>query len=321
MSAHHHHHHTHGGKQPSLLLPLLLIAGFAAVEAIGGWWTGSLALLSDAGHMVSDALALALAWIGSWIASKPATRKHNFGLGRAEVIVALLNALLMLAVIAYIVYEAVQRLMQPQPVQGGEVMLIAFVGLVVNIIVAWMLHTEHSSLNSRAALLHVMGDLLGSVAAIVAGAVIYFTGWTPVDPLLSLFISVLILMTTLRLLGEVLHVLMEAVPHHINIQDVEQAMSRVEKVHGVHYLHIWSLSSERTALSAHIVLADMQDWQEVLSNLGRMLEEQFNIEHVTLQPEIHIDSSEGYADCWLTQHTDHPDEHDHDHCHGHGHAH
>lgn len=321
MSAHNHHHHTPGGNQPSLLLPLLLIAGFAAVEAIGGWWTGSLALLSDAGHMVSDALALALAWIGSWIARKPATLKHNFGLGRAEVIVALVNALLMLAVIAYIVYEAVQRLMQPQPVQGGEVMLIAFVGLVVNIIVARMLHKGHSSLNSRAALLHVMGDLLGSVAAIVAGAVIYFTGWMPVDPLLSLFISVLILMSTLRLLAEVLHVLMEAVPHHIDIQNVEQAMGRIEKVHGVHHLHIWSLSSEKTALSAHIVLADMQDWQEVLGNLGHMLDEQFNIEHVTLQPEIHIDSAAGHGDCWLTKHAHHPDEHDHDHCHGHGHAH
>ncbi|MCB5189461.1 cation diffusion facilitator family transporter [Methylobacillus arboreus] len=321
MGSHHHHdhHHAHGSSQPSLLLPLLLIAGFAVVEAVGGWWTGSLALLSDAGHMVSDALALALAWLGSWIARKPATRKHNFGLGRAEVIVALVNALLMLAVIAGIVYEAVQRLADPQPVQGGEVMLIAFIGMLINIVVAWMLHKGHSSLNSRAALLHVLGDLLGSVAAIIAGAVIYFTGWMPIDPLLSIFISVLILLSTLRLLGEVLHVLMEGVPRHLDIQAVEQALASTDKVREVHHLHIWSLSSERIALSAHVVLEDMQDWHPVLSKLRHMLHDRFNIEHVTLQPETVTALSNGSANCWLTQKTEHAHDHDHDHVHGHAH--
>ncbi|MFL9710076.1 cation diffusion facilitator family transporter [Methylobacillus sp. Pita1] len=325
MGAHHHHDHSHaqGGGQPSLLLPLLLIAGFAVVEAVGGWWTGSLALLSDAGHMVSDAFALALAWLGGWIARKPATRKHNFGLVRAEVIVALLNALLMLAVIAGIAYEAVQRLADPRPVQGGEVILIAFVGMLVNIVVALILHKGHSSLNSRAALLHVLGDLLGSVVAIVAGAVIYFTGWMPIDPILSIFISVLILVSTLRLLGEVLHVLMEGVPPHIDIQAVEHAMTVSDKVQGVHHLHIWSLSSEKTALSAHIVLEDMQDWHEVLNNLGHMLHDRFNIEHVTLQPETRSAHSDANANCWLTSNTGHLHDHghEHDHPHEHGHAH
>jgi len=325
MSAHHHHGHSHahGGGQPSLLLPLLLIAGFAVVEAVGGWWTGSLALLSDAGHMVSDAFALALAWLGSWIARKPATRKHNFGLVRAEVIVALVNALLMLAVIGGIAYEAVQRIADPRPVQGGEVMLIAFIGMLVNIVVALMLHKGHSSLNSRAALLHVLGDLLGSVAAILAGAVIYFTGWMPIDPILSIFISVLILVSTLRLLGEVLHVLMEGVPLHLDIQAVEHAMSASDKVQGVHHLHIWSLSSEKTALSAHIVLENILDWHEVLNNLRHMLHERFNIEHVTLQPEIGNLHSDASANCWLTS-TNHRHDHDDasDHLHGQpGHAH
>lgn len=332
MGAHHHHghSHSHGGSQPSLLLPLLLIAGFAVVEAIGGWWTGSLALLSDAGHMVSDAFALGLAWLGSWIARKPATRKHNFGLVRAEVIVALVNALLMLAVIVGIVYEALQRIADPQPVQGAEVMLIAFIGMLVNILVAWILHSGHSSLNSRAALLHVLGDLLGSVVAIIAGAVIYFTGWMPIDPILSIFISVLILVSTLRLLGEVLHVLMEGVPLHLDAQAVEHAMTVSDKVRGVHHLHIWSLSSEKTALSAHVVLENMHDWHEVLNNLSHMLHERFNIEHVTLQPEVGTAHSDANANCWLTSNTEHVqdhshecdghhDDHDHEHTHAHGH--
>ncbi|MCB5187110.1 cation diffusion facilitator family transporter [Methylobacillus caricis] len=314
MGTHHHDHNHSHGKSSSLLLPLLLVAGFAIVEAVGGWWTGSLALLGDAGHMVSDALALSLAWIGSWVARKPATHRHNFGLVRAEVIVALVNALLMLAVIAGIVYEAAQRLHTPQPVQGAEVMLIAFIGMLVNIAVAWMLHKGHSSLNSRAALLHVLGDLLGSVAAIAAGAVIYFTGWMPIDPLLSIFISLLILVSTVRLLREVLHVLMEGVPHHIDMNAVQQALTATQNVREIHHLHIWSLSSEKTALSAHVVLDDMQDWHPLLSNLKHMLHERFNIEHVTLQPETTEALHSGSANCWLTQRPaqDH-DHHDHDH--------
>lgn len=292
------------------------------VEAIGGWWTGSLALLGDAGHMVSDALALALAWLGSWVARKPATRKHNFGLVRAEVIVALVNSLLMLAVIAGIIYEAVHRLAEPQPVQGGEVMLIAFIGMLINIVVAWMLHSGHHSLNSRAALLHVLGDLLGSVAAVVAGAVIYFTGWMPIDPILSIFIAVLILVSTLRLLNEVLHVLMEGVPRHIDIQAVEHALTATAKVREIHHLHIWALSSEKTALSAHVVLEDMRDWHPVLSDLRHMLHERFNIGHVTLQPETVDALTSGSARCWLTdkeasEHHHECDGHGHDHSHAH----
>ncbi|WP_025870723.1 cation diffusion facilitator family transporter [Methylobacillus glycogenes] len=357
MGTHHHHGHHHGAHghaahgasasgHNSMLLPLILIAGFALVEAIGGWWTGSLALLGDAGHMVSDALALALAWLGSWVARKPATRKHNFGLVRAEVIVALINALLMLVVIGGIVYEAVQRIAEPQLVKGGEVMLIAFIGMLVNIVVAWILHKGHSSLNSRAALLHVLGDLLGSVAAVIAGAVIYFTGWMPIDPLLSIFISILILVSTLRLLGEVLHVLMEGVPLHLDIQAVEQAMNATDQVRGIHHLHIWSLSSEKTALSAHVVLEDMQDWHALLTRLRHMLHDRFNIEHVTLQPELASAQEHAAGGCWLTSkaqehhgdghhdhhnHTDHNhghDDHDHEaehhhdgHQHGHKHAH
>lgn len=300
---HHHsheHHHSHGNDH-ALLWPLILILGFAAVEAVGGWFTGSLALLGDAGHMFSDAAALGLAWLGAWIARKPVSHRHSFGLMRAEVIVAMINGVVMLLVIAAIVYEAIERLQSPQSVQGAEVMLIAFVGLVINIIVAKRLHHDQHSINQRAAFLHVMGDLLGSAAAIVAGAVIYFTGWLPIDPILSLFICALILVSTIRLLREVLHVLMEGVPLHINLADVSQAMGKVPHVHEVHSVHIWALSSEMTALSAHVVLADVQSWHGVLEDLRHMLHEHFDIDHVTLQPETIDALNSGEVACWLTK--------------------
>jgi cobalt-zinc-cadmium efflux system protein len=180
-------------------------------------------------------------------------------------------------------------------------MLIALVGLVVNIIVARQLHQHQHNLNHRAALLHVMGDLLGSVAAIVAGAVIYFTGWMPIDPILSIFISVLILISTVNLLRQVLSVLMESVPRHIEIAKVSEALASLPQVQAAHSVHIWALSSEVTALSAHVVLHDMADWREVLERLRALLHERFNIDHVTLQPEIVDASDDG---CWLTKKPD-----------------
>lgn len=301
MNSEHHHHHPTSDPHHVWLWPLLLISGFALIEAIGGWYTGSLALLGDAGHMVSDAAALALAWLGSWIALKPASRQHSFGLMRAEVIVALVNGLLMLLVVTFIVIEAVDRLQHPQPVLGGEVMLIALLGLTVNVIVALKLHGHQDSMNNRAALLHVLGDLLGSVAALAAGAVIYFTGWMPIDPILSLFISALILVSTLKLLREVVHVLMEGVPAHLEINEVTQALAAMPRVQEIHSVHIWALSSQVSALSAHVVLKDMQAWHEVLTELREMLHRRFDIDHVTLQPETVDALSEGAVDCWLTR--------------------
>jgi cobalt-zinc-cadmium efflux system protein len=285
---HHAHHHTshHHGNGNALLWPVLLTLGFALVEAAGGWFTGSLALMGDAGHMFSDSAALGLAWLGMWMARKPPSVKHSYGLMRAEVMVALVNGLLMLAVVTAIAVEAIQRLHRPSQVQGGEVMLIAFLGLIVNLIVAWRLGHDQHNLNSRAALLHVIGDVLGSVAALAAGAVIYFTGWLRIDPILSLFISALILFSTLNLLREVLHVLMEGVPYHLDLGIVGNAMGKVAEVREVHDVHIWTLSSSVVALSAHVVLQDMEAWPRVLSALRELLHERFAIDHVTLQPEI-----------------------------------
>jgi len=278
------HRHNVAGHL-HLFWPVVLTLGFALVEAVGGWLTHSLALLGDAGHMFSDSASLGLAWLASWIALKPPTRKHSYGLARVEIIVALINGLFMLFVVGGIVHEAIHRLQYPRAVAGGEVMLIAFVGLLVNIGVAWHLNKGKDNLNARAALLHVMGDLLGSVAAIAAGAIIYFTGWTQIDPILSMLISLLILASTFNLLREALHVLMEGVPLHLDLNVVEAEMARMEGVSSIHDVHIWTLSSGVVALSAHVVLHDLHGWMHVLPAMREMLNDRYGINHVTLQPE------------------------------------
>lgn len=265
---------------------LLITFAFALVEAAGGWWSGSLALLSDAGHMFSDCMALGLTAFASWVAKRPPTHRHSYGLLRAEIIAALLNGLIMLLVILFIVVEAVARLRQPQPVAGAAVMAIAAAGLVVNIFVALLLSRGERTLNSRAALLHVIGDLLGSIAALIAGAVIYFTGWLPVDPILSLAVAGLILFSTLSLLREALHVLMEGVPPNLQMESVGQQMAGIEGVRSVHDLHIWTLASGRIALSAHLEVHDLNVWPKILEATQIMLHRQFDIDHVTLQPEV-----------------------------------
>ncbi len=303
----HHHDHSHASGHHGrdvLLLPLLLTAGFAVVEALGGWLTGSLALLGDAGHMASDAAALALAWLGAWLSRKPANARHTYGFLRAEVLVALLNTLIMLGVVVAIVLEAIERMQSPQPVAASGVMLIAFVGLLINLFVARHLHRGQSTINHRAALLHVMGDLLGSVAALTAGAVIYFTGWTMIDPLLSLFIALLILVSTLRLLREVVHMLMEGVPAHLDLDTIRQRLMANAGVEDVHHLRVWSLSSQVTALSAHVVVGQESTWPHILQAMRRVLSEEFHIQHVILQPEFNHAGRQDADGCWLTEKPD-----------------
>ena len=285
----HSHAHVHGAGGRTLFLALIFTIGFAAVEAVAGWWSGSLALLGDAGHMVSDAFALGFAAVAARISQRPPTQRHSYGMGRAEVIAAMVNGVFMLAVVIGIVLEAIERFTAPTPVAGGVVMLVAAVGLAVNVIVMWTLARGEKSLNVRGAMLHVMGDLLGSLAALASGAVIWFSGWTLIDPILSVFICVLILISSLRLLREALHVLMEGVPPHLDLNEVGEAMAAADpRVQSVHDLHIWSLSSGRAALSAHVVLDDMANWEAVLSAMHRLLHERFGIDHVTLQPETPI---------------------------------
>jgi cobalt-zinc-cadmium efflux system protein len=267
-----------------MLAALVLTAGFAVIEAAGGFWAHSLALTSDAGHMVTDAAALALGLFAQMVSRRPPSRRNSYGYARAEVIGAFVNALAMLAVVVWIAVEAVQRLLTPQPVAGQTVMLIAAVGLLINLVVAWMLSHGAQNMNTRAALLHVIGDLLGSVAAVTAGAVVYFTGWTPIDPLLSLVVALLILQSTWALLKQSTHVLMEAVPPHLSYEEIGRALSAQAGVLGVHDLHIWHMSSDRVALSAHIAIADAAQWPKILAASQRLLDQRFCIDHVTLQP-------------------------------------
>jgi cobalt-zinc-cadmium efflux system protein len=268
----------------ALWLAFALTAGFALIEALGGWLAGSLALISDAGHMVTDAASFIVALVAATVTTRAPTRRASYGYARAEVIAAFVNALAMLALVVWIAIEAVLRLLKPAPVAGATVMAVAAAGLVVNLAVAWILSRASGGINARGALLHVFGDLLGSVAALVAGVVIVRTGWMPIDPILSLAVVILILRSTLALLKESTGVLMERVPAHLSYDAVGRALATLPGVTGVHDLHVWQMSAERVALSAHVALKDGAAWPRALAAAQRMLARDFGIDHVTLQP-------------------------------------
>ncbi len=283
---HQHAHHHHGETAGHLLwLATGLTLAYAGVEAWIGWWAGSLALVADAGHMVNDAAALALAAVAAWLARRPASARHSYGFGRTEFLAALVNSLGLLVLVAWIMASAVQRLRDSQPVIGEAVSLAAAAGLAINIGVAWLLSRGERNLNIRAALLHVLGDLLGSVAALLSGVVIAFTGWMLIDPLLSLGIGALVLVSSLRLLREALHGLMEGVPFALAPDAVGRALATVPGVVSVHDLHIWSVAPERIVLSAHLVVRDLRQWETMLDACHALLVERFGIQHATLQPE------------------------------------
>jgi cobalt-zinc-cadmium efflux system protein len=281
-----HHHHSHGeGAGAALRLAAALTIGFALVEALGGWWTGSLALLSDAGHMLTDGAALALGALAGWMARRPPSERHSYGFGRAEIFAALVNAGTMLVIAAVLIYESILHLRTPGEVNGPAAAGIALVGLVLNLVVMRWLSPHAHDLNARAARLHVLGDALGSLAALVSGAVVALSGWTRIDPIASLLICALIAVSSLRLLRESLHALMEGVPHGLSVETIGGEMARVEGVLSVHDLHVWMLSGSRTALSAHVVVRSMTQWDGVLRELQGRLHDRFGIDHVTLQPE------------------------------------
>jgi cobalt-zinc-cadmium efflux system protein len=285
------HTHSHSPRSPlapaarALAWALAITAIFALIEAIGGWLAGSLALLSDAGHMVTDAASLGLALFAQWIARRPPSRRASYGYARAEVLAAFINALALIALVAFIAIEAVRRLLEPQPVAGGLLLGIAFAGLCANLVTVWILARAGNSLNARGAMLHVVSDLLGSVAAIVAGSVVLFTGWTPIDPILSIAVSLLILRSTWQLLARSIGVLMEGVPEHLDFEAIGRALLAVPGVAGAHDLHVWNMGADRVALSVHLLIEDPMSWPRTLAATKRMLAERFGIDHVTLQPD------------------------------------
>ncbi|PIZ04450.1 MAG: cation transporter [Gammaproteobacteria bacterium CG_4_10_14_0_8_um_filter_38_16] len=292
MTHQHKHQHAHGHSHHSstriLFIAIIIILCYAAIEAFSGWHAGSLALLGDAGHMVSDALALGIAAFAAWIAKKPASKTHSYGMGRAEVLAAWISSLLLLMISIGIIVEAVERIDSPIKVHGITVMVVAFIGMIVNLFIATLLAKSDQTINIRAALLHVLSDLLGSFAALVAGAVVYFTKWYPIDPILSILIGILIVASSFRLLRESMRILMEGVPAHIDLDFVSEKLSTVPGVLNIHDLHIWTLSSGSIAISAHVNIHEISGWEIILKKLTQLLEDDFHIHHVTLQPEPDI---------------------------------
>ncbi|HEU5397693.1 MAG TPA: cation diffusion facilitator family transporter [Gammaproteobacteria bacterium] len=282
------HDHAHRHGQRHFWLAFFVTLGFAGVEAAAGTFSQSLTLLGDAGHMATDSAALALAGVAGWVAGRPASDRHSYGLGRVEVMAALVNTLLMLAIVAGIVVEAIARFQHPALVQAPLGVRVGALGLTVNFAVYRVLAQGHASLNTRASLLHVLGDMLGSIAAVLSGVVIWTTGWLPADPLLSLFIALLILLSSLKLIADAAHVLLEGVPRGMDLAGIGRGMAAIEGVSSVHDLHVWSVSSGEVALSAHVVIEDLGMWEAVYLGLKAHLHEAYGIEHITLQPEPQV---------------------------------
>ena len=259
---------------------------YMLAEAIGGWWTNSLALLADAGHMLTDVAALTLTLFAFWFAARPATSRKTYGYYRLEILAAFVNGIALVLLSIWIIYEAYERWSVSPEIKGLELTLIAAGGLVVNIIAASLLHADHAhDLNLRGARLHVMGDLLGSVAAVLAGILIVGLGWFWADAAGSVLISLIIIFGAGRLILDSVNVLLEGTPRHINIAAVEEAILETEGVGGVHDLHVWTISSGIDALSAHISHDESVQHSELLAVVRRKLHDRFGINHLTIQME------------------------------------
>ena len=286
-AAHDHHHHHADGSARRLKLALALTTSVMLVEAVGGWWTNSLALLADAGHMLTDAGSLLLAVLAMGHAARPADARHSYGHGRFPVLAAFVNGLLLLAVSAWIAFEAVARLITPEPVQGWTLAAIATVGLLANLAAFAFLHGGHEhDLNRRGAAAHVLSDLLGSVAAVSAGLIIVFTGWMRADPLLSIFAALLIVRTGIRVTRESAHVLLEGAPPNLDLRAITTALpGAVAGVSSVHHVHAWSITPGDNLMTLHAVLTADADADQTLSRIQAWLLQTHRIGHVTVQVE------------------------------------
>jgi cobalt-zinc-cadmium efflux system protein len=269
-----------------LTATLVLTCGFLVVEVAGAVWSGSLALLADAGHMLADAAGLGLALFAIWIATRPPTPAKTYGYYRAEILAALVNAIVLLGVAGLILVETYRRVLAPPEILGGPMLAVATVGLVVNLACAWILHgAAAASLNVRAAYLEVLGDALSSIGVVVAAAIVVATGWTLADPLVSGAIALVIVPRTWRLLRQAVNVLLEGTPAHLDLGEIEDAMRRVPGVRRVHDLHVWTLTSGREAMSAHAVVDDVRDSERLLGTLHAVMHARFGIDHTTIQLE------------------------------------
>ena len=283
-------HATQQVKTSVLGVAVLLTLCFSAVELIGGLLSNSLALIGDAGHMATDAASLLFALVANWLAREGADSHHSFGHARIEVLAAFVNALIMFIVLGWICFEAIDRLTNPHEVSGGSVMLIATIGMFVNIAVALSLSRDKKNVNTRAALVHVLGDLLGSVAAIISGAVIYFGGPVEVDPILSLLICALVAHAAWGVLKETVPVMLDAVPEGVNYEEVGEAIAGIPGVVSVHDLHVWVMSPGYSAISAHLKIDSHRSWPVILEEIRKNVKDRFGIDHMAFQPEWEMTS-------------------------------
>ncbi|CAH1200303.1 Cadmium, cobalt and zinc/H(+)-K(+) antiporter [Paenibacillus allorhizoplanae] len=285
---HHGHHHGHSGNKQGLLIALGITAGIMVLEFVGGLWTNSLALLSDSGHMLSDAGALALSLLALWFTAKPSSARLSFGFHRIEILAALFNAVTLFVIAGLIIWEAIERFLHPTAVASGSMMIIACIGLIANLLSAWSLMRKgdvHGNLNLRSAYLHILGDALGSVGAIIAGAVMLLFGWYAADPIISIIVSLLILRGAWGVLKSTLHILMEGTPSSISMVSVKQVLEGIEGVIDVHDLHVWTITSGIEAMSCHLLIKDDQDSQAILQQGISVIEKRFGITHATIQIE------------------------------------
>lgn len=283
----HEHRHESERSERRLGIAFIITASYLVVEVVGGFLFNSLALLADAGHMVSDMMALGLSWVALQIGKRSATDRHTFGFKRTEILAALLNGVALWGIVGLILYEAVRRFFAPEPTQGAGMVAIASIGLAVNLAMAAMLYRDRTAnLNIKGAFLHVLSDALGSMGAIVAGVIIILTGFTLADPLVSVFIAFLVLHSSWGLVKESVHILMEGAPVDVDVKQIEECIVQQPGICCVHDLHVWSITSNRHSLSAHVVLSDASfDRQDALRNLNKVLGERFHIHHTTIQIE------------------------------------
>ncbi|NMO97121.1 cation diffusion facilitator family transporter [Paenibacillus lemnae] len=288
----HGHGHHHGmdanGNKKGLIIALIITFSIMLLEFFGGLITNSLALLSDSGHMLNDAVSLLLSLAAVSFAARPASSKKTFGFYRFEILAALLNGVTLFVVAGFIIWEAYGRFLEPPAVASGSMMLIASIGLLANILSAWSLMRKgdvKNNINMRSAYLHVLGDALGSVGAIAAGAVMLLFGWYIADPIISVLVALLILKGAWGVITHTVHILMEGTPHSIDSSQVQQALEDIPGVINVHDLHIWSITSGLDSLSCHLLVGDDGDQQHILQQAISLIAEQFHIEHTTIQIE------------------------------------
>lgn len=289
------HSHSHGHRESDgrgnlrrVQIALVLTATFMIVEVVGGIISGSLALLADAGHMLTDSMALALAAFAFRVSSRPADARRSYGYHRFQILAAFVNGLSLLFIVGWIVFEAATRLIEPPTVAGQTMLAVAAAGLLVNVVAFFVLHSgDHENLNIRGAALHVLGDLLGSVAAIVAALVILQTGWMPIDPLLSVVVAMLILRSAWQLVQRSAHILLEGAPEWLDLQDMEEKLiASVPEVSAIHHVHVWGLTPQHPMLTMHVVLDEQPpDPTVVIRRLKRVLKSEFAIGHTTIEIE------------------------------------